>query len=468
MSLLRFWPFRRRTPMPAMVASAPMASTVEVRVGTDTWSAIIDHVEDTSRGEEGAFLFCGHARVAGADILLVRDWWPILETAVVSRNHSYGLEWSAEFSSRVLKHAVDINAGIVLVHSHHQSRRPELSPDDKATARSLLPKFSRITRMPCGSVVTGATTASGWFWNQGRRTADLTQVRLVGSPITYWRPAPVSEIPSDPKRRHDRTRRAIGRRAESQLAASSVAVIGLCGGGSHVCQQAAHLGVGRIIPIDGDVVEDSNLGRMIGSTPADVGKPKTDVMVRLITNIDRGITVDPIGDYFASDGVLAALKTADIVVSCVDRFSVRAEINAFCRRYHLPLVDIGLVIKTKDEQLVRADGQLTVAIPDTACLRCGPLLSDAVLDRERRERPAGYDRNRDAEGDPQVVSMNGTLASEAANVVLDLITGFSGGRRRAWWWQYDGRLGLMTPSARPVPRRVGCPACAEQGHGDPL
>src|SRR5258708_26963989 len=122
---------------------------------------------------------------------------------------------------------------------------------------------------------------------------------------------------------------------------------------------------------------------MIGSTPTDVGKPKTDVMVRLINFIDPGIRVDPIGDYFASPEVLAALKTADIVVSCVDRFSVRAEINTFCRRYDIPLIDVGLVIKTKDDRLVRADGQLPLAVPDTASLRCRPLLSDSVLDRGR-------------------------------------------------------------------------------------
>jgi molybdopterin-synthase adenylyltransferase len=468
MTLLRFLPFGRRAQRAAIAEPARMAGAVEVRVGTDIWSAIIDHVEDMSRGEEGAFLFCGYAGVAGDDILLVRDWWPIPATDLVSRSRSYGLEWSADFSSRVLEHAVDVNAGLVLVHSHHQSRRPELSPDDKATAQSLLPKFSRITGMPCGSVVTGAKTASGWFWKHGRRTADLTQVRLVGSPITYWRPALLSGVLPEPMQRHDRTLRAIGQLAATQLATTSVAVVGLCGGGSHVCQQLAHLGVGRIIPVDGDTVDDSNLGRMIGSTLTDVEKPKTDVMVRLINIIDPGIRVEAIGDYFASPTVLAALKTADIVVSCVDRFSVRAEINAFCRRYHIPLVDIGLVIKTKEGRLVRADGQLILAIPDSACLRCGPLLSDAVLDRERRQRPAGYDRNPDAEGDPQVVSMNGTLASEAANMVLDLITGYSRGTRRVGWWQYNGREGSMTPTARPVPRRVGCPACAEQGHGDSL
>src|SRR5258708_21744758 len=100
--------------------------------------------------------------------------------------------------------------------------------------------------------------------------------------------------------RHHRTLRAIGPRAASQLAASSVAVIGLCGGGSHVCPQLARLGVGRIVPIDGDLVEDSNLGRMIGSTPTDGGNPNTDGLGPLINFLDPPTRVDPLRHYLAS------------------------------------------------------------------------------------------------------------------------------------------------------------------------
>src|SRR5207302_72888 len=129
------------------------------------------------------------------------------------------------------------------------------------------------------------------------------------------------------------------------------------------------------------------------------------------------------------------------------------------------LVDIGMTILTESERLGLAHGQLVVVTPDSSCLRCGPLLSDAALERERAARPPGYDRNPEALGDPQVVSMNGVLASEAANSVLNLITGYAGKARGAGWWSYDGRRGALVPCA-PPPRRGDCPACAEQGHGD--
>jgi hypothetical protein len=81
-------------------------------------------------------------------------------------------------------------------------------------------------------------------------------------------------------------------------------------------------------------------------------------------------------------------------------------------------------------------------VPGHACLRCF-FLTDSLLAREKRERPSGYDENPDAAGDPRVVSMNGVLASEACNCVLDLVTSYSNGRRGARQRQYEGRTGEL-------------------------
>jgi hypothetical protein len=131
----------------------------------------------------------------------------------------------------------------------------------------------------------------------------------------------------------------------------------------------------------------------------------------------------------------------------------------------IPLVDIGLTISTHGERLARADGQVIVSMPGHPCLRCW-FVTDAALEREERKRPAGYDRDPDAPGDPQVVSMNGTLASEACNCALDLVTGYSSGARGARWWLYDGRSGQLDRHELPS-HRPNCPACAEQRLGDP-
>ncbi len=451
------------------------APRVELRIGSEMFAEIRKHVEDFRDGEQGAFVLCGYARVGPNDVLLARSWVPIpaLRPGPTSaRDH--GLEWSARFSAEILGMADAATSALVLIHSHGSSTMPALSPIDQATARTLFPGFSRVLAgKPSGSIVLGAHAVGGVFWKDGRPHSDVACLKLVGAPLATWNAqtptrAAGNRKGSDSKGRHARMLLAIGPESEAKLAGASVAVIGLCGGGSHVVQQLAHMGVGRIVVIDGDIVEDVNLGRMVGSKPDDAkkGRLKTKVMVRLVRAIDPSLTCEPISRPFPEPAVLAALKTCDLVVACVDSFLVREQINAFCRRHHLPLVDIGLGIKTDGERMVSAAGQLVVATPDSPCLRCGPLLSDSVLEAERRERPPGYDENENAPGAPQVISMNGTLASEAANVVLDFITGYSGGKRGAGWWLYEGRGGEVSRCDLP-PRRADCPACAEQGLGDP-
>src|SRR5689334_16481980 len=75
-----------------------------------------------------------------------------------------------------------------------------------------------------------------------------------------------------------------------------VALVGLGGGGSHLGQQLAHIGVGNFLLIDPDVVEESNLNRLIGAAPEDSVKSsrKAEVAKRLIQNINPQANVKTI------------------------------------------------------------------------------------------------------------------------------------------------------------------------------
>jgi len=445
-------------------AARPRLDGIEVRVGGAAFAAMRSHVENFNHGEEAGFLLCGYALAEDRDVLLAREWMPVPEQHKVRRGR-YGLEWTPALSALVLARADALDAGVVLVHSHDRRSAPGLSGDDRDTAERMLSGFSRLLGRPCGSVVLGNDAAAGVFYRDGQPAGELSFIRVVDAPLVFWYPTVMAK-PGRARRRLDRQNGAIGRLADAHLAAASVAVIGVCGGGSHVCQQLAHQGVGRIVPIDDELVEEVNLGRMIGATPSDVDRtPKTAVMRRLISAIDPEIHVEEIRGRFPEEKTLAAVKTVDLVIACVDSFLVREQVNAYCRRHHLPLIDIGMNIETEDEVLVAADGHMIVALPGSACLRCTPLLSDAVLEREKRAKPPGYDLNLDALGDPQVVSMNGVLASEACNSALDVLTGYADATRGAAWWGYDGRRGELTNCGSP-PQRRGCPACAEQGFGD--
>jgi tRNA A37 threonylcarbamoyladenosine dehydratase len=52
-------------------------------------------------------------------------------------------------------------------------------------------------------------------------------------------------------------------RSEEIFKNSRACIIGLGGGGSHVVQQFAHIGIGNFLIFDADQVEDSNLNRLV-------------------------------------------------------------------------------------------------------------------------------------------------------------------------------------------------------------
>lgn len=438
--------------------------TVDVRIEDDLFRSVRAHVEDTRRGEEVGFLVCSVSAMPGRYVLLAREWLPVPEGEIERYAHGSVVSWSAKFNGEAVQRALDLNATLVLVHSHGHPR-PRFSPDDQRKEPPLFGGASRVLApFPTGSVILGAGDAIGSFWLAGEPGIALRRLVILGDTIETWRATPLAPRA---RKRLSRLAPVIGAEGDAKLAEARVAIIGVSGGGSHVVQQSAHQGVGTILPEDDDIIDETNLGRVVGATHLDIDRTrKTDLAERIATGIDPDIKVIKIDAHFPSPEAIAALKTVDVIVSCVDTFRSREDINLFCRRYMIPLVDIGMTIETRGERLTLAHGQVIVTMPGRPCMRCW-FVTDPVLAREQRERPAGYNRDPNAPGDPQVVSMNGTLASEACNCVLDLITGYSGGERGGgWFWRYDGRSGQLDrvdlPSHRP-----NCPACAEQRLGDP-
>ena len=467
--IIRIWSRLVRGLHPLTRGGRPqeIARIVDLRITSLLFQEVRTHVEDFRRGEEAGFLICSYSRTEVGHMLLAREWHPVPDDVIQRNSGGSVLSWAARFNSHVLQRAVDLNAAVVLVHSHGTGA-PSFSPDDRARERQLFGAMSRLVApAPAGTLLLGEDDAAGSFWLNGRNELRFRRLVVVGDRIENWYSVAHRPAEGAPRQRLLRQAAAIGPAAGAELARARVAVVGVSGGGSHVIQQLAHQGVGTLIPIDDQTVDETNLGRLVGATRADVDKAtKVALARRVATAIDSTIDVDGVEGRFPSRSTIAALKEADVVVACLDRFDAREAVNAFCRRHLIPLIDIGMAIRSVGERLATADGQVIVSLPGQPCLRCF-FLTDAVLARERLERPPGYDQNSNALGDPQVVSMNGVLASEACNCVLDLLTGYSNGRRGARQWQYDGRRGSLEPFDLP-PARPGCPACAEEGHGDPL
>src|SRR5882724_6310363 len=79
----------------------------------------------------------------------------------------------------------------------------------------------------------------------------------------------------------------LGKDSGMIFARVKIGVVGLGGGGSHIVLQLAHIGVLNYVVVDPDVIDDSNLNRLVGGTAQDVADsiPK----VRIADRIIRGV-----------------------------------------------------------------------------------------------------------------------------------------------------------------------------------
>ena len=173
----------------------------------------------------------------------------------------------------------------------------------------------------------------------------------------------------------------LGANSEQVFSQCHIAVIGLGGGGSHIAQQLAHLGVGNFVLFDPDHVEETNLNRLVGATKKDVATstPKTTVSRRLINRINPNAQVLRVPKEWQEEGGLVA--GCDVVFGCVDTYIAREEIERVCRRFMIPYIDIGMnVTELADGYLI--SGQMILSMPNDLCMRCLGFLNEGLLAQE--------------------------------------------------------------------------------------
>lgn len=231
----------------------------------------------------------------------------------------------------------------------------------------------------------------------------------------------------------------LGEHSEELFARVRIGVVGLGGGGSHIAQQSAYLGIGRFAFFDPDFIDVPNLNRTVGATCADViaKTPKVDVAERVVKSANSNAEVWAIQTEWQKD--FDSLRACDVVFGCLDGFSQRAQLEESCRRALIPLIDIGMDVHESDPYSI--SGQVVVSIPGEPCFRCVGFIRDKDLSEEgRRYGVAG--------GNPQVVWSNGVLASTAIGVFVQMLAPWCRIRAGSKFIGYDGDAFTLEHDAR--------------------
>lgn len=135
-----------------------------------------------------------------------------------------------------------------------------------------------------------------------------------------------------------RTVALLGEDAVKRLENSSVAVVGLGGVGGHVVETLARAGVGRLVLIDGDAVEESNLNRQIIATTATVGMPKAHAAKERVHSINPLADVEEISSRLTKANVGELIGEVDYIADCIDSLADKVALVCFACEKGIPVI----------------------------------------------------------------------------------------------------------------------------------
>ncbi len=150
-------------------------------------------------------------------------------------------------------------------------------------------------------------------------------------------------------------------KGQQKLGQSQVTVIGLGGLGCPVATYLAAAGVGRLVLIDHDVVELTNLQRQLAYTDADIDKPKASVIMKVCKSINPTCKITAIQQRFTPEQHQSLVLSSDVIVDATDNIDARKAVNLACVTAIKPLVFAAAI---------RMEGQLTVFDPRAGVSPC--------------------------------------------------------------------------------------------------
>ena len=113
--------------------------------------------------------------------------------------------------------------------------------------------------------------------------------------------------------------RLIGEEAVEKLNRARVAVFGVGGVGSFVAEALVRAGVGTLLFVDGDCVEESNLNRQLIATRENLGMPKAEVARARALSINPDAHVTALNLFYdESTADQIDLSEYDFVADCID------------------------------------------------------------------------------------------------------------------------------------------------------
>jgi sulfur-carrier protein adenylyltransferase/sulfurtransferase len=130
----------------------------------------------------------------------------------------------------------------------------------------------------------------------------------------------------------------VGVAGQARLGAAGVAVVGAGGLGCAALQYLCAAGVGRILIVDHDRVEESNLHRQPLYRMSDLGQPKVLAARRALESMNPATRIDALEERLTAANAPRIVAGAEVVIDAGDSFAVTYVLSDACQQATIPLV----------------------------------------------------------------------------------------------------------------------------------
>ncbi|MHA2400603.1 MAG: ThiF family adenylyltransferase [Promethearchaeota archaeon] len=121
-----------------------------------------------------------------------------------------------------------------------------------------------------------------------------------------------------------------------------IMIIGVGALGCEIAKDFALMGIGKMILVDLDTIETSNLSRQMLFRPGDEGRPKAEVAAERLKEMNPYLNIE---FYFEKLQKLpiSVYEESDVIIAALDNFNARLDLNKICLRLKKPMIEGGTV-----------------------------------------------------------------------------------------------------------------------------
>jgi hypothetical protein len=385
------------------------------------------HLFPGDGNEAAALVLCGRRNGHDRHVLIARQIVPIPYEAYEERTPQR-VVWPTRFVDPLLPNAAKRSWGILKIHSHPTGYLAFSTFDNKSDL-SFLGSMHQILEdgFPHGSAaMLPDGRIFGRILDANREFHSVELVAVAGDDVFFWHIERDYTLPEFVISHAQ----IFGKGTTQLLHRLHIAVIGCSGTGGPLIEQLVRLGVGRLVLVEPDKVEERNLNRVPFTTLADAqsGRLKIDVIAEAVDRIGLGTQIVRFPQYLDSPDTVRAVAECDFIFGCMDNMSGRDLLNRLATFYSIPYIDLATKLFAKQNGGIdQIFGAVHYLQPGQSSLRSRGVYNSEDIRAEmmKRDAPEEYQKLlkekyiKGVEEDrPAVISINTQVASMGVNEML--------------------------------------------------